>query len=96
VRARERVERQDVVLGVFEHRRHLGEPTVEMRDRLGQAIAGLRERVGVKDRADQCCQQPVLVLARMAETVAEKVDGAALPGAAEYLGDCGLQAGVRV
>jgi hypothetical protein len=38
----------------------------------------------------------VLVLAGVAETVPEEVDGAALPAAAEDLGDRGLQAGVRV
>ena len=38
----------------------------------------------------------MLVLAGVAETVAEEVDGAALPGAPEHLGDRRLQAGVRV
>ena len=33
VRGRERVEGQEVGLGVFEHRRDLAEPAVEMRDR---------------------------------------------------------------
>ena len=52
--------------------------------------------LGVEDRPDQRRQQPVLVLAGVPEAVAEEVDGAALPGAAEDLGDRGLQAGVRV
>jgi len=34
--------------------------------------------------------------AGVAETVAQKVDGAALPGAAQHLGDRGLKSGVRV
>ena len=96
VRARERVEGQDVGLGVLEHRRDLGQPPVEMRDRFREPVARLGERVGVEDRADQRAQQPVLVLAGVAEAVAQEVHGAALPGAAEDLGDRGLQPGVRV
>ena len=62
VRGRERVEREDVALGVLEHHGDLAESPVEMRDRLGEPIAGLRERVGVEDRPNQRRQQPVLVL----------------------------------
>ena len=54
------------------------------------------ERVGVEDRPDQRGQQAVLVLAGVPEAVAEEVDGAALPGAAEDLRDRRLQPGVRV
>jgi hypothetical protein len=53
-------------------------------------------RVGVEDRPDQRAEQPVLVLAGVAEAVPEEVDGAALPGAAEDLRDRCLQAGVGV
>ena len=52
--------------------------------------------LGVEDRADQRAQQAVLVLAGVAEAVAQEVHGAALPGAAEDLRDRGLQAGVGV
>jgi diguanylate cyclase (GGDEF)-like protein len=96
VRGRERVEGQDDGLRVLEHRRDLGQPPVEVRDRLGQVIARLGERVGVEDRADQGRKERVLVLARVAKTVPEEVHGAALPGAAEHLGDRRLQLGVRV
>jgi hypothetical protein len=65
-------------------------------DRLGEPVAGLGLRDGVEDRPDQRAEQPVLILARMAETVAQEVDGAALPGAAEDLRDHGLQARVGV
>jgi hypothetical protein len=44
-----------------------------MRNRFGQAIAGLREAVGIEDWADQRCQQPVLIAAGVAETVSEEV-----------------------
>ena len=54
------------------------------------------ERVGGEDRADQRGQQTVLVLAGVAEAVPEKVDGAALPAAAQDLRDRRLQPGVRV
>ena len=67
-----------------------------MGDRFGEAVASLLERVGVKDRPDQRGQQPVLVLARMAQAITQKMHGAALPGAPEDLRDRGLQAGVRV
>ena len=52
--------------------------------------------LGVEDRPDQRRQQPVLVLARVPEAVAQEVDGAALPAAAEDLRDRRLQPGVRV
>jgi hypothetical protein len=65
----ERVEGEDVGFGVLEHRRDLAEPPLEMRNRFGQAIAGLREAVGIEDWADQRCQQPVLIAAGVAETV---------------------------
>ena len=50
---RERVEREDVGLGVFEHRGDLAHAPVEVRDGFGKPVAGLGERVGVKDRPDQ-------------------------------------------
>ena len=74
----------------------LAQPAVEVRDRFGEPIARLGLRVGVEDRPDQRGQQAVLVAAGVAEAVAQEVHGAALPGAAEDLGDRGLQAGVRV
>ena len=93
---RERVEREDVGLGVFEHHGDLSHPAVEVRDRFGEPVACLRERVGVEDRADQRGEQAVLVLAGVAEAVAEEVHGAALPGAAEDLRDRRLEPGVGV
>jgi len=45
---------------------------------------------------DQRRQQPVLVLAGVPEAVSEEVNGAALPGAPEDLGDRRLQPGMRV
>jgi hypothetical protein len=67
-----------------------------MRDRFRESVAGLRLRVGCKDRADQRAEQPVLILAGVAETVPEEVDRAALPAAAEDLGDRRLEAGMSV
>ena len=67
-----------------------------MCDRLREPVASLVEAVGVEDRPDQRGQQPVLVLAGVAEAVPEEVHGAALPAAAEHLRDCGLQSGVGV
>ena len=67
-----------------------------MRDGFGEPVARLRLRVGVEDRPDQRRQQAVLVLAGVSEAVSEEVDGAALPAAAEDLGDRGVQASVSV
>jgi hypothetical protein len=50
----------------------------------------------LKIGADQRRQQAVLILARVPEAVAEDVDRAALPAAAEDLRDRGLQPGMRV
>jgi hypothetical protein len=67
-----------------------------VRDGFREPVARLLEVLGVEDRPDQRRQQAVLVPAGVAEAVSEEVDGAALPGAAEDLGDRGLQPGVRV
>ena len=92
----ERVEGEDVGLGVLEHGRDLAHPAVEMRDGFGEPIARLLEVLGVEDRPDQRRQQPVLVLASVPEAVPEEVDGAALPGAPEDLRDRSFQPGMRV
>jgi hypothetical protein len=92
----ERVEGQEVGLGVLEHRRDLAEPPFEMRDGFGEPITRLRGVVSVEDRADQRGQQPMLVAAGVAEAVSEEVDGAALPTAAEDLRDRCLEASVGV
>ena len=91
---REGVEGQDVGLGVLEHAGDLREAAVEVRDRLGQPVAGLLEALGVEDRPDQRGQQSVLVAPGMAETVPEEVHRAALPATAQDLRDRGRQPGV--
>jgi hypothetical protein len=96
VRRREGVEGQDVGLGVLEQRGDLRHAPLQMRDGLGEPIACLVDVLGVEDRADQRTEQPVLVLAGVPEAVSEEVHGAALPAAAQDLGDRGLQPGVRV
>jgi hypothetical protein len=50
----------------------------------------------IEDRSDQRGQQAVLVAAGVAETVAQEVHRAALPGAAEHLRDRRLEPGVGV
>jgi hypothetical protein len=59
----------------------LKKPAVEIRNRLGEPIACLVQRVGIEDRPDQRRQQSVLVAAGVAEAVAEKMHRAALPRA---------------
>lgn len=84
---RERIEGQDVVLGGLEQRGDLGQLALQGGHRFAEAIARLLERVGVEDRADQRGQQPVLIAARVPETVSEEVHSAALPRRTEDLGD---------
>jgi hypothetical protein len=74
VAGRERVEREDVGLGVLEHGGDLAHPAVEMRDGFREPIAGLRLGVGVEDRADQGGQQPVLIAPRVAEAISEEYE----------------------
>ena len=69
----ERVEGQDVVLGGLEQRSDLGQLALQGGHRLAEPIARLLQRVGVKDRADQRRQQPVLVAAGVSQTVSEEV-----------------------
>jgi hypothetical protein len=52
--------------------------------------------VGAEDRPDQRRQHRLLLFAGVAERLAQEVDGAALPGAAEHLADRVLQTLVRV
>jgi hypothetical protein len=73
VRRRERVEGEDVLLGVFEQRGDLGQLAVEVGDGLGEPVPGLPRRLGLEDRPDQGGQQAVLVLARVAEAVTQEV-----------------------
>jgi hypothetical protein len=93
---REGVEGQDVVLGALEHAGDLGQRALQRRDCLGERVAGAGEIGGVEDRANQRRQEPVLVLARVAEAVSEEVHRAALPRRAQHLGDRVLQSLVGV
>jgi len=63
VARRELVEREDVGLGVFEHRSDLAHPPVQMRDGFREPIPGLGLGVGIEDRADNGAEQAVLVAA---------------------------------
>jgi hypothetical protein len=80
----EGVESEQVVLGAFEHRGDLGQRPLESFDRVAEQLARLLARVGVEDRPDQRGEHRLLLRARMAERLAEEVDGAALPGRAEH------------
>src|SRR5919198_1279142 len=67
------------------------EKLLERGDRLGEPLARLLARVGLEDRPDQGGQEPMLVLAGVAEAIPEEVHAAALPGAAKQPGDRGLE-----
>jgi hypothetical protein len=92
----QRVEGEDVLLGVGEHRRDLGEPIGERVDGLAESLVRLFAGVGVEDRPDQRGQHAVLVLAGVAEAVAEEVHRAALPRRADHPGDRRRQPRVRI
>jgi hypothetical protein len=65
-------------------------------DGLAQQPPGLLEVGGPEDRADRRPDQLLEILRAVAEGVAEEVDGAALPGRAQDLGDRGLAALVGI
>jgi hypothetical protein len=92
----ERVEGEDVLLGFLEHRGDLRQRPLELGDRLAEPPSGLLPRLRSEDWADQRGQQPVLVLASVTETIAQEVDSAALPWAAEHLRQCRLQSRMGV
>ena len=92
----EGVEGEQILLGALQHRGDLRQRPLQPRDCLTDQLARLDTVVGVEDRADQRRDHPLLLLADVAERLAQEVDGAALPGAAEHLRDRVLQALVRV
>jgi hypothetical protein len=96
VLGREGIERQQIGFGVLQQRGDLGRVGAELVDDLGQPPSGLVGRGGGEDPADRAGDQRLLRPADVAEHVAEEVDGAALPRAAQHLADRGLQAGVGV
>jgi hypothetical protein len=93
---REAVEGQQVSLGILQQPGDLGRMRAQLLDHLGQPDAGLASRGGGEDPADRAGDQRLLRPADVAEHVAQEVHGAALPRAAQHLGDRGLEAGVGV
>ncbi len=92
----ERVEGEDVVFGVVEHRGDLGELALKLADGLSEPGAGLGEVWGGEQRPDQGAEGVVLGLGDVPAQVAQKVDGAALPGGPKNLRERGLQAWMGV
>jgi hypothetical protein len=68
----------------------------QLLDDLAQPRSGLGGGGGGEDPADRAGDQRLLGPADMAEHVPEEVGGTALPGTAQHLPDCGLEAGVGV
>ncbi len=92
----ERVEGEDVVFGVVEHRGDLRELALKLADGLSEPGAGLGEVWGGEQRPDQGAEGVVLGLGDVPAQVAQKVDGAALPGGPKNLRERGLQAWMGV
>jgi hypothetical protein len=65
-------------------------------DDLGKPLVCLTMRGGGEDATDRAGDKRLLGPGDVAEHVAQEMDGAALPGAAQHLGDRGLEAGVGV
>src|SRR5215217_1894237 len=57
-----KVEGEDLLLRLGQHRRHLRQPLLERGDRLSRPLTGLLARLGLEDRPDQGGQEAVLVL----------------------------------
>ena len=74
----------------------MGAAALQAGDHAGQALAGLGGVVGGEDLADGGGDHRLLGLAAVAQHVAQEVHGAALPGAAQHLGDGRLQALVGI
>jgi len=96
MRCREPVEGQQVRLGLQQQPGHLGHPALQVRHRLTQQPPGVLEVGGPEDRPDRRPDQLLQILGAVAEGITEEVDGAALPGSAQHLGDRGLEALVGV
>src|SRR3954467_14650326 len=96
VLGRERVEGQDVGLGVLEQRSDLRQPAFQLADGVTQTPARLLTVWRGEDLADDRAERVVVVAAHVAAEIAEEVHRAALPRRPEDLGEGGLQAGMRV
>ena len=86
------VEGQQLGFGGFQEPGDLGRGRGQPLDHLDQPLAGLGEAGGLEDAADGRGDHGLLGLADMAEHVAQEMNGAALPGTAQHLGDRGLEA----
>ncbi len=83
----EGVEGEQVLLGLLEQRRHLGQRLAQPLERVADELACCISRLGVEERAEQRRDHPLLVFPKVAERLAQEVDTAALPGTAEHLRD---------
>ncbi len=92
----EGIEREQVLFGLLEQRRDFRQRRAQPLQGIADELASSLARVGVEGRPEQCRDHPLLVFADVAERLAQEVHRAALPGAAEYLPDRLLEAGMRV
>ena len=94
--ARERVEAEQVALGVEQELGDLRRDRLQALEDVGEPLARFLARAGLEDAADGGGDHRLLALGAMAEHVPEEVHAAALPRAAEDLADRGPQALVAV
>ena len=96
VLARKVIEREQLLVGLFEQPGDLRRRRLEPVDDVGEPLACFLAGVGVEDLADGGRDHRLLRAAAVAEHVAEEVHRAPLPPAPEDPGDRGLQALVGV
>jgi hypothetical protein len=96
VLGRHRVEGDEVVLCLGEKGRHLGCRAFQAHDHIAADPPGLLARGGLKDLPERRADHPLLATVNMAAHLAQEVDGASLPGAAEDLADRRFQALVLI
>jgi hypothetical protein len=92
----EAVEGEQVLLGLFEQRGDLRNRRRQPLDHRGCSVPGVAQILGVEDLAQGGGDHVALPLLAVAVHVADEMHGAALPGAAQHLGDRGLEAEVVV
>ena len=87
VLARQRVESEQVGLGVEHELGDLRRDRLQALDDLGESLARLLTRAGGEDPPDRGRDHRLLALGAVPEHVAQEVHAAALPRAAEHLAD---------
>jgi hypothetical protein len=96
VRLGEAVEGEQIVFGAFEELSHFWNRRRKTFDHRSGPLTRVFEVLGVEDLPEGGADHVALALLAVAMHVADEVDGAALPGAADHFGDRSLQSGMII